>query len=86
MPFLDSSTIRPLYDVHDGGPPLGFRCWLTPWDSGSRNGDNKNLHTVCGRVTRSLRGMVQHQRMVHGIRQQAEFNFESIAQTNEQNR
>lgn len=28
MPFLDSPTIRPLYDVQEGGPPFAFRCML----------------------------------------------------------
>lgn len=77
-PFLDSPTIRPLYDVHDGGPPLGFRCQLhftvDPWVKDFQVRD-------CAKVTRTLRGMVQHQRMIHGIRQQQEFDFETIAKS-----
>jgi len=76
MPFLDSPTIRPLYDVHDGGPPLGFRCMQL-----SHNCLPPDCHSPCQRVTRTLRGMVQHQRMVHGIKQQQEFNFEAIEQS-----
>jgi hypothetical protein len=86
-PFLDSPTIRPLYDVHDGGPPLGFRCQLflggkatkQPGDNGD-GWDCRSGSWPCKRVTRTLRGMVQHQRMVHGIKQQQEFNFEALEQ------
>jgi hypothetical protein len=85
MPFLNSQTIRPLYDVHDGGPPLGFRC-MCHWQPEQKPDDRKAFAIQCYRVTRTLRGMVQHQRMVHGLKQQQEFNFESIAQTAEQDR
>jgi len=78
MPFLDSPTIRPLYDVHDGGPPLGFRCKL---DTGTNLRNNGEQDYACNRVTRTLRGMVQHQRIVHGIKQQQEFNFEALDQS-----
>jgi len=65
MPFLDSPTIRPLYDVHNGGPPLGFRCKLdaNQLDMSFIHVDKNGRH--CAKVTRTLRGMVQHQRMVH---------------------
>jgi len=85
MPFLDSPTIRPLYDVHNGGPPLGFRCKLdaNQLDNVVYHVDKNGRH--CAKVTRTLRGMVQHQRMVHGIKQQAEFNFETVLPTREHN-
>lgn len=87
MPFLDSPTIRPLYDVHDGGPPLGFRCMINQCQTSTVTPNNENCsHGKCGRVTRTLRGMVQHQRMIHGIKQQQEFNFESLTQADQQNR
>jgi hypothetical protein len=73
MPFLDSSIIRPLYDVHEGGRPKGYHCELCHlMDDGSCN-------TPCHRVTRTLAGMRTHQRIVHGIKQQQEFNFEPIS-------
>ena len=82
MPFLDSSTIRPLYDVHDGGPPLGFRCMHGQNFEPMPPGKNNEFLRICDRVTRTLRGMVQHQRMVHGIKQHTEFNFDTIQRTN----
>jgi hypothetical protein len=79
MPFLDSQTIRPLYDVHDGGPPVGYRCRLIT---------NANGHLLkngrCDRVTRTLNGMRSHQRIVHGIRLQQEFQFDRIQATTDQ--
>jgi hypothetical protein len=78
MPFLDSSIIRPLYDVRDGGPPVGFVCCFTP----PKRKRYKKVWTpeVC-KVTRTLAGMRTHQRIVHGIRQQQEFQFESVNPT-----
>jgi hypothetical protein len=78
VPHLDSSTIRPLYDVHDGGPPVGFRCCLQ---------DNSPYTRLCNRVTRTLAGMRSHQRIVHGIKLQQEFQFEPVkALAHKQNR
>lgn len=89
MPHLDSSTIRPLYDVHDGGPPVGFRCRLSQHDI-SRNLDKRAfdlehdaVEYPCGRVTRTLAGMRTHQRIVHGIKLQQEFQFETVLPTRE---
>jgi hypothetical protein len=79
MPFLDSHTIRPLYDVHDGGPPVGFRCCL----GGRGDSQTHKLWTACNRVTRTLAGMRTHQRIVHGIKQQQEFHFETVLPTRE---
>ena len=76
MPFLDSPTIRPLYDVMDGGPPRGYVCQLR-----KNEGPNIDYSIECNRVTRTLRGMIAHQRIVHGIRQQQEFNFEEVRPT-----
>lgn len=76
MPFLDDGTIRALYDVHDGGPPLGFRCKCR---SSMLNGNGNDI-VVCTRVTRTLNGMRMHQQRVHGIKPQMEINFEEIAQ------
>jgi hypothetical protein len=72
MPHLDSDTIRPLYDVHDGGPPKGFECKICLRQPAKFYG---RAH---GRVTRTLAGMRTHQRIVHGIKQQEEFNFSGI--------
>jgi len=74
MPFLDSPTIRPLYDVRDGGPPVGFKCMLV-FEPKRKN----DLYYVpCCRVTRTLAGMRTHQRIVHGIKPQQELNFDSV--------
>jgi len=72
MPFLDSPTIRPLYDVHDGGPPVGFRCHI-PLGTGYDEAKDR-----CHRVTRTLAGMRAHQRIVHGIKVQQEFKFDTV--------
>jgi hypothetical protein len=93
-PFLDSPTIRPLYDVHDGGPPVGFRCMIFVSEAhavepsnGKRNRATTACDTNCARVTRTLAGMRAHQRIVHGIKQQQEFQFERIeAAEDQQNR
>ena len=88
MPHLESQTIRPLYDVHDGGPPVGFQCKLKPttleqygtWTK--KNGKCSRLS--CNKVTRTLAGMRIHQRIVHGITLQQEFRFERIEATTDQ--
>jgi len=86
MPFLDSPTIRPLYDVRDGGPPVGFRCMLNAHEkrAWAIHWSHKQEH--CNRVTRTLAGMRTHQRIVHGIKPQQELNFDSVqAITDQQN-
>jgi hypothetical protein len=86
MPFLDSATIRPLYDVHDGGPPKGFVCLAEPCITETLV-YLKGNQIICGRVTRTLNGMRSHQRIVHGITSQQEFQFGSVqATTDQQNR
>jgi hypothetical protein len=73
MPFLDSPTVRPLYDHRAGGPPKAYQCRIR---------DIRNMHSdLCGRIVRTLNGMRAHQRIVHGIKQQQEFNFESVNPT-----
>lgn len=82
--MLDSDIIRPLYDVHDGGPPKGFQCQLC--SCGGLKGRTCILttnHNWCLRVTRTYRGMVAHQRIVHGFKQQGELNFEEVRPTTE---
>ena len=59
---------RPLYDVHDGGPPVGYRCMECAKSCHYRG--NKVIQE--GRVTRTLAGMRTHQRIVHGIKLQQE--------------
>lgn len=87
MPHLDSSIIRPLYDVHDGGPPKGFQCQCSKHDTGGnllkRAIDVKvgGGEWPCARVTRTLAGMRTHQRIVHGIKIQQEFQFEAVNPT-----
>lgn len=73
MPHLDSEYIRPLYDVHEGGKPKGFQCQLGSFETSG----------FCCRVTRTLRGMIAHQRIVHGLRQQGVFDFETIQRTSD---
>ena len=81
MPFLDSQTIRPLYDVKDGGPPVGFRCQFR----GGHSYDCGHPDCVpCARVTRTLAGMRSHQRIVHGIKLQQELCFDSVKATVDQ--
>lgn len=75
MPFLDSQTIRPLYDVHQGGPPVGFRCMYC-WQC--KEVCHKIDRRECGRVVRTLAGMRSHQRIVHGIKLQQEFQFDRL--------
>jgi hypothetical protein len=77
MPFLDSATIRPLYDVYNGGPPVGYRCNLMD----VRRRPAVRYGSCCNRVTRTLNGMRSHQRIVHGIRLQQEFQFGSVQAT-----
>ena len=86
MPLLESQTIRPLYDVHTGGPPVGFRCMLFQGKTTAHwNGQSGSW--PCARVTRTLAGMRTHQCIVHGIKLQQEFRFGSIeATTDQQNR
>jgi hypothetical protein len=72
MTFLDSSTIRPLYDVHDGGAPRGFQCQL-------RASETENL--VCTKITRTYRGMKMHQRIVHQFKPQGVLSFGRIEPT-----
>jgi hypothetical protein len=69
-PLLDSETIRPLYDVHDGGAPRGFECKFAIL--GKEN---------CHRVTRTLRGMYLHQNIMHGFKRQLRIDFEEIKST-----
>lgn len=76
MPFLDSNTIRPLYDVHDGGPPRGFRCMIYCYPLG-----HKKHGEQCYKVTRTLTGMKAHQRIIHGFKSQPGFQFNEIART-----
>jgi hypothetical protein len=74
MPFLDSQFIRPLYDVHEGGPPKAFLCVCNPTlYPGNR----------CNAVTRTHKGMVNHCRFKHGVKIQEEFTFEEIRPTTE---
>lgn len=80
MPFLDSNTIRPLYDVKDGGPPKGFEC---QFQGGHGYKCNHPDCIPCGRVTRTLPGMRAHQRIVHGVKPQTEFQFSDIIATKE---
>lgn len=77
MPFLDSKTIRPLYDVHDGGPPRAFLCMFY------LNRDCENCDTHCHAVTRTYKGMVDHLKFKHGISLQEEITFEEIRPTTE---
>jgi len=82
MPHLESQTIRPLYDVHDGGPPVGYRCIFGSWTNNTFHKHDGVLG--CNRVTRTLAGMRTHQRIVHGIKLQQEFQFECIEATTDQ--
>lgn len=82
MPFLDDGTIRALYDVNDGGPPLGYYCLYVDVCTPKSVHDIKN----CRKVTRTLNGMRMHQQRVHGIKPQMEISFENIAQANQSNR
>ena len=75
-PFLDSPTIRPLYDVHNGGPPKGFRCEFGSWTNNTFH--NQDGVKACGRVTRTLSGMRTHQYRCHGIKQQLRLDFDSV--------
>lgn len=77
MPHLDSELIRPLYDVRDGGKPKGFRCMLSICCPKDQQGCI-HPHWYCERVTRTLSGMRTHQRIVHGIKVQSEFNFNTV--------
>ncbi len=89
MPFLDSPIIRPLYDVHAGGQPMGFRCMYSKndkeYNDPIKTADMQVSLIECSRVTRTLAGMRTHQRIVHGIKQQQEFNFETVLPTREDN-
>ena len=73
-PFLDSTTIRPLYDVHEGGAPKAFLCVIF-------------CHTIpngwgyCNNVTRTYKGMIDHLRFKHGITLQEEIAFDEIKPT-----
>lgn len=81
MPFLDSDLIRPLYDVHDGGPPRGYQCLVSCPCGQILVPKYDHVHGDCLRVTRTLRGMISHQRIVHGITQQPEFNYFGVEPT-----
>ena len=72
-PHLDSDTIRPLYDVQDGGPPRGYECRIGSWTNSTFH-DQTGVHS-CARVTRTLRGMWTHQRIAHGIVPQPNLQF-----------
>ena len=74
MPHLGSNTIRALYDVSVGGPPVGYQCQIKCYESFTET-------KPCLRVVRTLRGMKTHQRVVHGVTEQSEFNFEEIKAT-----
>lgn len=73
MPFLDSKTIRPLYDVHEGGPPKAFLCVYL------RFAMSESLH--CNAVTKTYAGMIHHLRYKHGVVIQPEMAFEEIKPT-----
>jgi hypothetical protein len=77
VPFLDSEVIRPIYDVHDGGPPAGYRCCLNGWST-TKVMRVRDLHKPCGRVTRTLAGMRTHQRIVHDFKAQGELDFGNL--------
>ena len=75
MPFLDSETMRPLYDVHEGGPPRAFLCVYL------RYAISEAVH--CNAVTRTYKGMVDHLKFKHKITLQEEMTFEEITPTTE---
>jgi len=77
MAFLDSDTIRPVYDVHDGGPPVGFRCML----QGPTIKEAPSRHWVCERLFPTMRGMRQHQRLAHKVKPQADLVFGPVRPT-----
>ncbi len=58
MPFRDSNTIQPLFDIRDGGAPRAFECRLSRYPT---------VFDPCGFVARSLRGVISHQQQVHDV-------------------
>ena len=77
MPFLDSENIRPLYDVHEGGAPQAFRCRFKI-DPGCEGCDPPGRAIYCEDVTRTIMGMITHQRIVHKINQQESIQFPNL--------
>lgn len=74
-PFLDSVTVRGLYDVQEGGHPYAFRCML-PAKADSDN-------AICNTVTRTISGMITHHRIVHNMVAQGSIGFPDIKPTKE---
>lgn len=79
--MIASETIRFLYDPLTGGPPRAFECKLCP--------DAKVADTELHRITRikvysrtvtkSLRGMRVHQKLIHGFEPQAKLPIRTEA-------
>lgn len=83
MPFLDSKTIRPLYDVHDGGKPKAFLCMYVPAFIEVTHCLKPIKVSPCDAVTKTYKGMVDHLKFKHGIKLQEEITFEEIRATTE---
>lgn len=71
MPFLDNSSMRGLFDIVNGGPPEAWKCLLLT-DNGLKQ---------CGRICKTLAGIIAHQRMVHNYTPQMEMLTETVPLT-----
>jgi hypothetical protein len=69
-----TSTIRWLYDLEIGGKPAAFKCLLCPICLVETCKVHHN-NSECGFVCKSLRGMKQHQRIVHDFVPQKRIEF-----------
>jgi hypothetical protein len=76
--MIQSETMRFLFDPLTGGPPRAYECKLCP--------DAKISDVELGRitaikvyprtVTKSLRGMRMHQKLIHGFEPQGKLPIE----------
>lgn len=67
--MIQSETIRFLFDPLVGGPPRAFECRL---DVDVEEECPCGGEQVCGKITKTLRGMRTHQLLVHGFKPQSE--------------
>ena len=81
MTFRDSQIVRPLYDTLNGGPPRAFACqyWEVSQGQGPVSGwgppfprDSDGSYYICGKITRTERGMRQHLARVHNFEPQGD--------------
>ena len=75
--FQDNPYCRPLYDTLEGGSPKAWKCLMCP-DVKVENANEGLTIKVChAKVTRTLAGMKQHLKRVHGWTMQPKLNLGS---------